>query len=198
MGDERQSVFTRAAGLKKAGLPTMAVVVLTIFSMPGFWEFFVDKSEDEAKDQAAQSEAKAEVAYEVLRAELDYQSRESDRLRDEVRDLRIFMRNYIVGDFGMGIGGMGVSSGIGYGIGAPTPMSDHLMGEDGADETVPISDIVGELVSPDELFGDGNGNGVPEALEEPEPVPQMIQQELPSSLDDLSLVERIKEKVKKK
>lgn len=85
MGDERTSIIGKAVNLKKAGMPTVATVVILAFSSPGFYEFFLNSTDDEAM-------AKAEVAYEVLKERSNAQSREISQLRSQVRELRlIFM-----------------------------------------------------------------------------------------------------------
>jgi hypothetical protein len=70
----------RASVLKRAGMPTVAVLLVTAMSMPGFWKFF-DGTDQEAK-------VKAEVAYQLLKTQAEAQSRQIEATNAAVERLR--------------------------------------------------------------------------------------------------------------
>lgn len=126
MGEERSSIAAKAVALKKAGMPTAATVLILALSTPGFYEFFLNKTDDEAV-------AKAEVAYEILKERSNAQARELDRLSSELRELRLFLMRDM------------------YGVeGAMEEAAEA------AEEEMPSEDAMGErpveLMSPEELF----------------------------------------------
>lgn len=97
-----ENVAEKVALMKKSGLSTVATIVILLMSTPGFYEFFLNRTDDEALRQAKESQAKAvesitkvEVAYEVLRASVESRSHEVETLREEVSDLRRFLREYL-------------------------------------------------------------------------------------------------------
>lgn len=82
MADEkRTSVASRAELLKKAGFSPSMTVVLLVISMPGFWEAFIDNSDEQANK-------KAEVGYEVLSKEVEHQREDDKDLEREIQNLR--------------------------------------------------------------------------------------------------------------
>jgi hypothetical protein len=76
-----EAVSTRAAALKKAGLPTAVILLITVMSFPGVWEFFFNRTDDEAK-------VKAEVSYALLKAQTEALAAQVKENRDEARELR--------------------------------------------------------------------------------------------------------------
>lgn len=83
MGEDRKtgSLVPKAEALRKAGFSPVMTVVIVVVSMPGFWEFFFNKTGDEANK-------KAEVAYEVLVNEVKHLRRDDRTLRREITNLR--------------------------------------------------------------------------------------------------------------
>lgn len=80
-------VVGRASALRRAGLPAAAVVALALAGAPGFWEFFFNTTDDEAR-------VKAEVAYQMLKAQAEaltkqteQQGRQIDQLRDTINQM---------------------------------------------------------------------------------------------------------------
>ena len=71
----------RVSLLKRAGLPTAVVVLVTVMSIPGVWEFFFDRTDDEAK-------VKAEVAYQLLKEHTEAMMRRNDQQDVEIGKLR--------------------------------------------------------------------------------------------------------------
>lgn len=71
----------RFSMLKKAGLPVPLVIVLTLASTPGFYEFFFNKSGEVAEE-------KADVAYEVLVKEVEHLRDDDEDLEREIKNLR--------------------------------------------------------------------------------------------------------------
>ena len=143
MANERQSIISSIEGLKKAGMPTAVTVAIILLSSPGFYEFFFNRTDDEAV-------AKAEVAYEILRERFEHQSREIDRIETELRDLKIFLRSYIVHE----------------------PL--HV-GSDGESDSKEEGGEGSGIANPGELFGDdsirdlpnnGNGKKLPDSLDD--------------------------------
>lgn len=67
--------------LRRAGLPTVAVILMTAMSFPGFWEYFFNKTDDEAK-------VKAEVAYQLMKAQAENLEKRTERNREELDRLR--------------------------------------------------------------------------------------------------------------
>ena len=129
MAEERTSIIGKAVNLKKAGMPTVATVVILAFSSPGFYEFFFNRTDDEAV-------AKAEVGYEILKERSNAQSREIDQLRDQVRELRLVM-----------LGGPSYAM-----EGAPEGEIDELPSA----EVVNVGEPA-DLMPPDELFNGSVG-----------------------------------------
>jgi hypothetical protein len=76
-----EAVSARAVALKKAGLPTVVILLITVMSFPGFWEFFFNRTDDEAK-------VKAEVSYALLKAQAEALAEQVKENRDEARELR--------------------------------------------------------------------------------------------------------------
>jgi len=192
MGDENSNVVKKAQGLKKAGLGTVGTVLVIALTTPGWYESFFDKTDDEAV-------AKAEVAYEVLKERSDAHARDLDRLGDEIRDLRLFLRSYLAQSSMEGAAETEELPIAPYPL-PPSPSSlpslplgESAMGGGGGSMAIGVSGV--DLMPPEELFGDDDGDGVPEVLADPEP--QQQKAELPESLDDKSLLDRIKAKVKK-
>lgn len=64
MTTKAASVGAQASLMKRAGLGTGAVILVTAMGFPGFWEFFFNRTDDEAK-------IKAEVAYQLLKAQAE-------------------------------------------------------------------------------------------------------------------------------
>lgn len=75
------SIGEQASLMKKAGLPTVAVILVTVMSFPGFWEFFFNKTDDEAK-------VKAEVAYELLKARSEGLAKQVEQQGAQIDTLR--------------------------------------------------------------------------------------------------------------
>ena len=75
------AIVTRASALKKAGLPTIVVLLITLASIPGVWSTFFDTTDDEAK-------VKAEVSYALLKAQSEEVVEMVKDNRDEVKALR--------------------------------------------------------------------------------------------------------------
>lgn len=75
------SLATRVTMLKKAGLPTAVVLIVTILSIPGVWSAFFDKSGTEAK-------IKAEVSYALLKAQSEAVVEMVKDNRDEIKAIR--------------------------------------------------------------------------------------------------------------
>lgn len=93
--NEELAVVSKATALRKAGMPTAAVILIAAMSFPGFWEFFFNRTDDEAK-------IKAEVSYQMLKAQtegLAEQMRESRREVTALRDLltQLLMQRAAVG-----------------------------------------------------------------------------------------------------
>jgi len=80
MGDD---VVTKASALKKAGLPAVYVVLITLFSTPGFLDW-LSKDEEKALQQAKSSESKAwKAAWDA------FEAREKTELFAEQARIRI-------------------------------------------------------------------------------------------------------------
>jgi hypothetical protein len=77
------------SALRKAGLPTAAVIIVALAGAPGFWEFFGNTTDDEAK-------AKAEVGYQLLRAQAEAQARQIEQQRGEVDALRAVVNQMLL------------------------------------------------------------------------------------------------------
>ena len=43
-GNQVEKVATNYINMKKAGMPTVLIVVMTLLSSPGLWTYFFDKS----------------------------------------------------------------------------------------------------------------------------------------------------------
>jgi hypothetical protein len=84
MADEEktdvEAVVKKVTALKKAGLPILYIVIMTIVSMPGFWEW-LDNTEDKA-------DAKADVSYQLLKAQVDAVVAQVKENREEGKALR--------------------------------------------------------------------------------------------------------------
>jgi hypothetical protein len=190
VGNENSNVVKKAQGLKKAGLGTVGTVLVIALTTPGWYESFFDKTDDEAV-------AKAEVAYEVLKERSDAQAKDLERLGDEIRDLRLFLRSYIVQSSLEGVmmtEDLRLSSppSLSSSPLPSLPLGESAIGEGVSEVLVGVSGV--DLMPPEELFGDDDGDGVPEALVDPEPQVQKV--ELPESLNDALLLDRIRKKVK--
>lgn len=85
MADEEKTegtdVVAKVSMLKKAGLPTIVVLLITILSIPGVWEFFFNKTDDEAK-------VKAEVSYALLKVQVEAVVDQVKANREEGKELR--------------------------------------------------------------------------------------------------------------
>lgn len=80
-GDKVDAIVDRFSRLKKAGIPTIVILLVTILSIPGVWEFFFNKTGDEAK-------VKAEVSYALLKAQAEDVASQVKDNRDEIKALR--------------------------------------------------------------------------------------------------------------
>ncbi|MFA4971294.1 MAG: hypothetical protein WC683_01690 [bacterium] len=65
-------IAEKASMLKRAGLPTVAVLLVAAMGVPGFWEF-LDDTDDKA-------EAKADVAYQLLKARIESMCERMERM----------------------------------------------------------------------------------------------------------------------
>jgi len=92
----------RASMLKRAGMPTVAVLLVTAMSMPGFWKFF-DGTDQEAK-------VKAEVAYQLLKTQSEAQSRQIEATNAAVERLRGVVNALLLQQAGRG--GTRISVGV--------------------------------------------------------------------------------------
>lgn len=82
-------VVGNAIRLKKAGVPIVWALVVALAGAPGFWEAFLDRSDDEAK-------VAARVSYELMKANVEAlakanekQEAQLDRLRDTVNAMLV-------------------------------------------------------------------------------------------------------------
>ncbi|MDD5544957.1 MAG: hypothetical protein PHX83_17455 [Acidobacteriia bacterium] len=82
------NLLVKASKLKKAGLPTAAVVLIAAMGFPGFWEYF-DNTDEEAK-------VKAEVAYQLLKAQSEAQMKQLAYYRAEMNDLRSVVNSMLL------------------------------------------------------------------------------------------------------
>jgi len=82
------NLIDRASKLKKAGLPTAAIVLIAAMGFPGFWEFF-DRTDEEAK-------VNAEVAYQLLKAQSEAQTKQLADYRAEMNDLRAVINSMLL------------------------------------------------------------------------------------------------------
>ena len=162
--------FSNAVKLKKAGLPTLAVVLLTVFSAPGFWEFFFDKTED-----------KVDVAYETLRLSFEAQSNELENMREDMREIRTFLREVLWRK----ARGFRSDSIVHSMPSNPEPASIGLGGGGSVSASSSLSSVAGSLEEEfGEIAADKNNDGVPEVIED-KPAPKPQQQTLPENLEAL-------------
>lgn len=82
-------VVGNAIRLKRAGVPIIWALVVAVASAPGFWEAFLDRSDDEAK-------VAARVSYELMKANVEAlakanekQEAQLDKLRDTVNAMLV-------------------------------------------------------------------------------------------------------------
>jgi hypothetical protein len=83
------TLLDKASKLKKAGLPVAAIVLITAMGFPGFWEFFFNRTDDEAK-------VNAEVAYQLLKARAETQTKQLADFRAEMNDLRTVINSMLL------------------------------------------------------------------------------------------------------
>ena len=92
MADEEktdvEAVVKKVTALKKAGLPILYIVIMTIVSMPGFWEW-MDNTEDKA-------DAKADVSYQLLKAQVDAVVAQVKENREEAKELRALVTQLLL------------------------------------------------------------------------------------------------------
>lgn len=79
--DVVEAVSARAGALKKAGLPTAVILFVTVLSIPGVWEFFFDRTDEEAK-------VKAEVSYQLMKEHMEVLMKQVEQHGDEIDKLR--------------------------------------------------------------------------------------------------------------
>ncbi len=80
--EKRESiVVSRLSAMKKAGIPPWGMVILMLFSTPGFYEAFWNTTEHENED-------KVEASYEVMVNEVEHLRSEDARLTNEIQTLR--------------------------------------------------------------------------------------------------------------
>ena len=79
--EKAETVVSKVTALKKAGLPTIVIVLVTILSIPGVWEFFFNNTDDEAR-------VKAEVSYALLKAQVEAVAEQVKANREESKELR--------------------------------------------------------------------------------------------------------------
>lgn len=91
-----EEVVERASALKKAGLPTAGVILVTVLSIPGVWKFF-DRTDQEAK-------VKAEVAYQLLKAQAEAQAKQIDATSAAVGELRDLVNQLLLQRSAAGLG----------------------------------------------------------------------------------------------
>jgi len=91
------NLLDKTSTLKKAGLPTAAIVLMVAMGFPGFWEFFANHSGEEAK-------VNAEVAYQLLKAQSEAHAKQLADFRAEMNDLRTVINQMLLARAQVGYG----------------------------------------------------------------------------------------------
>lgn len=96
---EEETLATKVTSLQRAGVPLIATVVVLVLSSPGFYEFFLNKTDDEAK-------VKAEVAYQLLKVQAEGLEKKIDRQADQIEQLRGTVNAMLLQRSSMGMSAM--------------------------------------------------------------------------------------------
>lgn len=85
-------VVTKATLLKKAGFPTLATVAVIALSSPGFYEFFLNQTDDEAKQKAVEGRIAAEVSYQLLKEKTETLEKQLSETHEDMKELTKFVQ----------------------------------------------------------------------------------------------------------